>query len=219
MVEIFVGPSRVRFSVHEKSLSAQSPVFKSMFNTGFLEADKKSAELPDDEPEVFDAFYQWLYRDTLDEMNSKDSKRSSGPIWERIKLVCFAEKYCIDKLSNYGMDTLIECYKKEKCMPSSEAIDLAYSNTSEGSGLRLYMARSFARRIYDKESIAEEHMIELASMGDLCYDVFSVMLHRPHPTPQDPNTAARCDYHRHGKDGTIGKGKSCNKGKRTHAMM
>jgi hypothetical protein len=46
MVDLYLGPDRVHFHVHQK-LCQNSPVFDKMFNSGFVEATKKLAELPE----------------------------------------------------------------------------------------------------------------------------------------------------------------------------
>jgi hypothetical protein len=69
-----------------------------MFRTGFQEALNKSAELPEDDPQAFDCFLRWLYAGTLPLIDMAKSFPTSGPLWDRIKLYYFKEKYCIDIL-------------------------------------------------------------------------------------------------------------------------
>lgn len=169
-----------------------------MFNGGFEEAANKSAGLPEDDPESFDSFSRWLYRDKLDEMDLSAPKTDSGPLWDRIKLYCFAEKYCIDSLADIAMDTIIPAYSDENFTPSAHSMCLVYDNTSEGSRLRLYMARSFAYRLVCLHVDVPRELLErLASISDFPRDVFSILLKG---TPIHPNNLARCNYHRHGKD-------------------
>jgi hypothetical protein len=49
--------------------------------------------LPDDDPEVFEAYVTWLHRDTLDLPTNSDGTLTqvNAKIW--IKLFGFAEKY------------------------------------------------------------------------------------------------------------------------------
>jgi hypothetical protein len=42
-------------------------VFDTMFKSGFMEGLKKSADLPEDEPETSETSIQWLYNDGLDD--------------------------------------------------------------------------------------------------------------------------------------------------------
>jgi hypothetical protein len=202
-VDIFVGPLREHFSVHEELLCRDAPVFRAMFGNsfGFQEAVNKSADLPEDDPETFEWFIKWLYEDYLepiklesleimtqeedevgteeddieedeletseDEALDEDRDRWlydetlevfnidkehpwTGPMLDRIKLFIFAEKYCIEVLANYAIDTIIEAFNRTanfvnedgypSTMPTLEVIRLAYENTLPGSGLRLYLA-------------------------------------------------------------------------------
>jgi hypothetical protein len=62
-----------------------------------------------------------------------------------MKLVLFAEKYCIDVLADYAMDiTLLatqEWEERDFTQPSLKVIQLFHDNTLPNSGLRLYLAK------------------------------------------------------------------------------
>lgn len=202
-MDIYLGPDRVHFCVHQKLLCQVSPVFDKMFNGGFQEAENKSALLPEDDPETFDSFLRWAYSNALSDVNMKESKTNSGPMWDRIKLFCFAEKYCADTLTDCAIDSIMEAFKSTDLYPSVEGIRLAYSNTSHGSGLRLYMARSFAHRLINRTLPYDTNGLQqLASIIEFSQDVFVILAKGAPSRPQD---APRCDYHRHGKD------KACTK--------
>jgi hypothetical protein len=197
-VDIYLGPDRVHFHVHQKLLCQVSPVFDKMFNGYFQEAENKSAILPEDDPETFDTFLRWAYSNALSDVNMKESKTNSGPLWARIKLFCFAEKYCADALMDYAIDSIMDAFKSTNLYPSVEGIHLAYSNTSDGSGLRLYMARSFVHRLINRKLPYDENGLkQLASIIEFSQDVFVIMAKG---APSHPNDAPRCDYHRHGED-------------------
>jgi len=78
-----------------------------MFNSGFVEGLKKSADLPEDDTETFETFSQWLYNDELDEIKIDKERPWNEPLLGRIKLILFAEKYCIDFLADYAIDTIL----------------------------------------------------------------------------------------------------------------
>lgn len=197
IVDIYVGPDRVHFRVHQKLLCRDSPVFNAMFNSGFEEATKKSAELPEDDPATFDSFLRWAYSNALSNINIEESKGNSGPMWDRIKLFCFAEKYCNDTLADCAIDSIMDAFKDTGLSPSVEGIHLAYSNTSPGSGLRLYMARNFAHTLINRKLLYDVKKLQrLASITEFSQDVFVIL---GHGTPSRPHDAPRCDYHRHGK--------------------
>ncbi len=202
MVDAYVGPNSVHFRVHGKLLGQASLVFDRMFNGNFQEAINKSVHLPEDDPEAFDSFLRWAYGSVLDEPNMEESKQDSGPLWDRIKLLCFAEKYCIEALIDRAMDTIVDAYKGAYTHPSAEGVLLAYSNTSKGAGIRLYMARSCEYRFVTEGASAysEASLDILANISDLSRDVFSLLMSRGHHLQESPDDAPRCDYHRHGKN-------------------
>lgn len=131
----------------------------------------------------------------------EESKEDSEPMWDRIKLLYFADKYYIEDLTDSAMDTIIDGYRETSLNPSAAGVFLAYSNTSKGSGIRLYMARSFAYLLIADENLdySEECIDILANLNDFSRDVFSMMMHRGDEERKSPDEMARCDY-RHGKD-------------------
>jgi len=198
-VDVYVGPDRVHFRVHKKLLCRDAPVFDRMFNGGFKEAVKNSADLPDDEPETFDSFLKWLYRGTFDEIDKVTANSKSGPMWERIKLYCFAEKYCINVLADSAMDTIIEGFTGI-CI-RADSICLAYSNTSHGAALRSYMATGFAFELAVlAQNNTEEELGRLANINDFSRDVFCLLAGGKRKPLKNPDRLPRCDFHRHGRD-------------------
>jgi hypothetical protein len=198
-VDLYLGPDRVHFHIHQKLLCKISPVFDKMFNSGFAEATKKSAELPEDDSETFESFILWLYRGTLDDIDKSTANSEGGPMWERIKLYCFAEKYCIDVLADSAMDTIIDGFTGV-CI-HADSIYLAYQNTSGGAALRSYMATGFAFEIsvlYEEKS--EEELERLANISDFARDVFCILAGRRTAALTNPDTLPKCEFHRHGED-------------------
>jgi hypothetical protein len=199
MVDIYVGPDRVHFRIHQKLLCQDAPVFDRMFNGSFEEAAKKSADLPADEPETFDSFLQWLYRATLDKIDKTTVNSKGGSMWNRIKLYCFADKYCIDVLADSTMDTIIDGFTGVSIR--ADSICLAYNNTSQGAALRSYMSTGFAYELLMKfGKNTEEDLRRLANISDFSLDVFTVMINPETKTPTNPDHLSKCIHHRHGKD-------------------
>ncbi|KAL8715991.1 MAG: hypothetical protein Q9220_000658 [cf. Caloplaca sp. 1 TL-2023] len=63
LVKVYVGNGEEResWTVHTKLLTHASSFFASAFNGSFSEAATKSIELPEDDPDAFRLFVQWLY--------------------------------------------------------------------------------------------------------------------------------------------------------------
>lgn len=133
IVNIYVGPPREHFEVHEESLYQDVPVYDTMFKSGFMEGLKKSTDLPEDEPETFETFIQWLYDDGLDDIEIDRESQWSEPLLGRMKLVLFASKYWIDVLADYAMATILlatqEWEERDFTQPSLKVIELVHDNT------------------------------------------------------------------------------------------
>ena len=193
MLSIYVGPTRERFHIHQTLLSKATPVFASMFGDGFKETMEKSAELPDDDPQAFDCFLHWLYVGTIDMARSFQTS-------DLIKLYCFAEKYCINTLADVVIDRVRFMFIKDKFnYPSPECVVMAYENTSEGSRLRLYLARSIAHEIIVRKpvSLTQAELSLLAGISDFSRDIFALLLGLKEGQPKHPNEFPACEYHRH----------------------
>jgi hypothetical protein len=211
MVDVYVGADRIHFHVHQRLLCNKAPVFDKMFNGGFSEAGKKSAELPDDDPKAFDSFLQWVYRDQVAKVDLAadlaNASTEGGQLCDAIMLYCFAEKYCIDALADSVMNAILEAFVTTPCAPSAEETTLVYDNTSEGSRLRLYIARCFTYQLhvdYTATYTASE-LDFFAGKPDFCRDVFAVLLRWQTgsytlETIPLPTNELWCDYHRHGQD-------------------
>lgn len=193
-----------------------------MFSTnsaigGFLESQTKTASLPDDSEKVFDQFAAWLYSNnpalTTPKPNSSPSlplldislsTATSGPIWERLELYLFAQKYCIDALSDACIDSIRLAFKAQTDYPSTEAILMVYANTSSSAGLRLYIARTLAYCLTVVKpktlTLADLTLLAGVNSGDFAADVFRVLLEeKKGESVKHPNEYPVCDYHSHRK--------------------
>lgn len=202
MVDFYVGSTREHFHIHQQLLTQWAPLFSSMFKSGFKESLNKSADLPEDDPPTFDRFVQWVYVRTLPEIGLATSSTISGPVWDQIKLYCFAEKYCIDILADTIIDSIRVASKSRNSCPSVQGMIMAYENTSEGSRLRLYMVRSLAYEILSErsENLDKSQLSSLASVTDFSRDILMLLFEPKNLVPKHPNEFPACDYHRHGKN-------------------
>ncbi|TVY80461.1 hypothetical protein LSUE1_G005343 [Lachnellula suecica] len=167
MVEIFVGPHRQHFRIHEHILVSNVAYFKGMFSGGFKKARTKTADLAEDDPLVFDTFQQWLYGSKrlppVEEPRS-DKANSFVEIPDRIKLYGFAEEYCIDELADYIMTNLMSVYCHHGHNPGVEMMVLAYESTnSRNSPLRSFMS-NFLYNIIEAEK--EEGLLRARTLGN-----------------------------------------------------
>lgn len=64
LVVVLVGPESQRFDLHKGLICARSDFFRAALNGHFKEAEGK-IELPEQDPETFKYFVNWLYTDRL----------------------------------------------------------------------------------------------------------------------------------------------------------
>lgn len=68
LITITVGAAEIRYRLHRNLLTSVSPFFKAALNIDFMVIDPEvdhAVNFPDEKPEIFDWFVQWLYTGTL----------------------------------------------------------------------------------------------------------------------------------------------------------
>jgi hypothetical protein len=65
VVSILVGKKRKEFNVHKKLICQASKFFNDAFTGPFKEGQENKMYMPEDDPEVFSCFVDWLYRNPL----------------------------------------------------------------------------------------------------------------------------------------------------------
>lgn len=65
MAVVVVGPKESKFVLHSHLLTSVSPFFAAALNGSFAESSSRTITLPDERPEIFEWFVQWLYSGTL----------------------------------------------------------------------------------------------------------------------------------------------------------
>jgi len=64
-VSVLVGKKRKEFNVHKKLICQASKFFNDAFSGPFKEGQENRMHMPEDDPEVFSCFVDWLYRNPL----------------------------------------------------------------------------------------------------------------------------------------------------------
>lgn len=87
MVPIVVGDDgdkarpQMRYLIHKELLTSASPFFAAALNGAFAEGLDQAVRLPEEKPEIFEWFIQWLYTGSLTVANPQDGFQSAlgGP--------------------------------------------------------------------------------------------------------------------------------------------
>lgn len=152
--------------VHKNLVCRDSSFFKAACKGAFREAQSNEVKLPDDEPETFDNFVQWLYTRDFE----KPATEVGGPDWE-----CFFDTYVLaDKLgapkfSNYVMNVMVHeaetRWDQELSLPDAAAVCVAYENTPGSSPLRRFLVDLYCcnnRLEIPKHAVPDEFVMEIA---------------------------------------------------------
>ncbi|CZR57454.1 uncharacterized protein PAC_07343 [Phialocephala subalpina] len=175
------------------------PYFEKMFNGGFKEANDLKAYLPDDGIGTFHLFLEWLYRGALRPADMAKHTTTSGPLFNRVKLYCFAEKICSTELMDYTMTELVALYRKNYKLVSIPAVEWIYESTSPESLLRKFAALSYIRVV--SKGVEEKWPMSLVaetlrSSGEPARDVLQLM--RSGETGSEPPSMLDpCHFHHH----------------------
>ncbi len=105
MVTIFVGSKRKEFMIHKDLICGTAEFFNKAFNGHFMEKDGVMY-LPDDNPEAFTLFVDWLYRHKIPSGNSESY------IHTLYDLYIMANKMCLEDLMDATMDTIQDTAKE-----------------------------------------------------------------------------------------------------------
>ncbi|CZT42894.1 uncharacterized protein RSE6_02848 [Rhynchosporium secalis] len=208
-VTIHVGPvgRSEEFAIHKKLFCEKVDFFNKAFTGGFKE-NEGMMKLPDEKPEIFRLFIDWLYRSEVAIV--KDNKQYTY----LCELYIFAEKICHKDLANNTMDSIrVSFYEYGSVISISlELAAFVYQHTEVGSKLRLYCVHEIAFRLWDGKESTWPSPIQLLYIHkawrdheDLFCDYFSYMRENPieQMSPwqdmefmsQDPEET--CTYHSH----------------------
>jgi hypothetical protein len=117
-------------------------------------------ELKDDSPEVFNAFFHWIYRGQLYFMLN-----ASAAIPLSVRLICeiyvFGDARGVPSLCNAAIDLLLQKFHQEWTVPLAE-VRYVYDNTLHGSALRKIFVDFFVETFrFEKLSDPTQRELEL----------------------------------------------------------
>lgn len=163
------------FKVHLNLLVAKVPYFEKMFRGGFREAEERKAHLPEDDPDVFGLFVEWLYRERLPAIRRAHADTLFN---NRIDLYCFAEKICQEDLMDITITNMIKYLRNSSCEINTAEMLHIYQNTPPSSKLRKFAACSFVYSFSQGDTDVWSTKELSAAMNkrlDLCEDVMAIL--------------------------------------------
>jgi hypothetical protein len=160
-----VGSSPVSFHAHIDLLCTSSTFFNKALNGEFKEGIDKVVPMPDDEPEIFLEFLNWLY----------DRKHFNGmplvfvDVLKWCKLWILADKLDVPALQNFAMESIFKTFDSYDghSLPAS-TFNHVYQNSVPNSPLRevlwQFAVRKMALKFYNENVSA----LEVDFLEDLC---------------------------------------------------
>ena len=142
IISVVVGKGEIKreFRLHKGLLSYHSSYFQEVLNSRCAEGLYGVVHLPEDDVEVFQAFYYWLYTRKLFDLHagrayvSKTDTTNIG--WMLIcKIFVFGDARGIPGLKNAAVDLIIAKFIQTWAFPI-EIVRFVFDNTQESSPLR-----------------------------------------------------------------------------------
>ncbi|EME86672.1 uncharacterized protein MYCFIDRAFT_210576 [Pseudocercospora fijiensis CIRAD86] len=153
-VDIYVGPSKRHWSIHQNLLCHHS----SYFELEFLQREvpmkdgRQHLELLDDDPAGFELLVKWLYQGVLapaSAIPSDTEKYEYAVACHKLWLLC--EKFEMIRLKNLAMDVYRRCLYESRLVPDADEINDIYRRSPLGSPFRALVINIAARQIMDPD--------------------------------------------------------------------
>jgi hypothetical protein len=106
--EVYVGPERVEWNLHENLLCNASQFIRSALKGRFKEALDKSIELPEDDTAAFDLFVRWLYASNRFPLGIPGGE---DILYNYLKLYVLASGLLIPRLQNTVIDAVYRYFR------------------------------------------------------------------------------------------------------------
>jgi hypothetical protein len=134
-VVIYVSPKKTKFNLHENLLCDKGEYFRTVFRSGFKEAQERTLNMPDDSVEAFEYFVDFIYAMKF-ALPPPESEVIMGVYFE---LYTLSSKFCIGTLQDIVIDTILQyfrdCrYKSPYLRPVY--VQFIYDNTFHTSKMR-----------------------------------------------------------------------------------
>ena len=136
-----VGTPETSFDVHVELLCDASPYFDKLFDNHFATVSAASVSFPDDDPDTFAEFLNWVYTGTIFPGYLRPL------LIELLRLWIQGEKFEAPQLQNLVVARCQHiCDSKESTILGLTAISYVYNNTAQGSVLRRMIVDICAER-------------------------------------------------------------------------
>lgn len=191
------------FTVHEHLICSSSEVFKSAMNGNWETSIKRSVNLGEEDPELFDLYLHWLYSQTLLAQNDSPGHAGNVEYLQLAKAYVLGDMIQDAKFKDAVLDAML--FKSRSLAsdgkywyPVGPVIRYIYDRTLESSKARRLLVDMYT---YHGQG---NWLTTWASEDDLpkqfLFDLAAAMLDIRPCLKQLVLTAGRCEYHEHAQD-------------------
>ena len=133
-----VGEAHERFIVHEPVLREQSCFFRAIIEKKqWKEGMSGEIELPEDDPNIFSVYLEWLYSRKLTLVYDPSTTDATDPLFtELASLYVFGEKVQDDNFCDTIVTQILHATNRLNKFPCSAANHIIYEGTPETSPAR-----------------------------------------------------------------------------------
>ena len=204
VITIYVGPKRKEYQIH-KVLLASCEYWRKFLDSKLPE-DSQAMHLPEQDPNIWDLFVNWLYRGSLKDICVENEDMAETQVRQYIMLYSRAEQWAIPTLQNKIMDLWTTSDWDWSC--DVDKIHSVYKRTLRDSPLRSYVVDGFLSLglLLNADCENGERAALLKSQLDygnqeFVLDCFEALMQlTPKSKLRAPYGKTGCTYHKH-KDG------------------
>ncbi|GIZ37635.1 hypothetical protein CKM354_000107800 [Cercospora kikuchii] len=159
-VTVGTGDDAEVFLVHDFLLKQSSKFFQTALKEEWREGQDKKINLPDDEPDIFGAYVEYLFSGkiaTATEKAAVDLTRDDAGLEYtcQAKLYVLGEKLLDDKFCDCALRAMVELSRLERAngvhyLPGILAVQTIYEGTTDASPIRRFLVDLYLTRVSKK---------------------------------------------------------------------
>lgn len=195
---VLVGETKQEFYIHEDLICASSDFFKAAMRNECQESLSRSVDLPEEDPEIFEVYRQWLYSGRI--CTIENDSEPCNVVRESRNLshaYVLGEKLQDATFKDTILDSIIE-HSDDGRKWSINMIKIIWEGTPPASLTRKYLIDRFI--YYGNEELLSRFRHRLPE--DFFYEIAVALLKcRARPGGKAPyKKHSICKYHEHAKD-------------------
>lgn len=143
MVKVYVGKDEKIFFIHRRLLSEASAFMRAELHQAAKASITDEIRLPDQEPDLFNRFTEWLYSGTVDISRMNGEASHDHLVWMIFSKLYLLAKYL--QCPAFG-NRVLNAAPYPPChssLPPSNVVKMVYDGTSNHCGIRKYLVATY----------------------------------------------------------------------------